>query len=282
VYDNQLFTRLTHTLNQHIYRRFDTKGLDIPARLYDAEFKVFAGGFLDARFVKSVFRLAGRQGDRAPAKSPRLTPRDLALLELPGAVLVDLRPPLTFSAGFIPGSIHLPEWRSPAEWRSRDLLRIAGLSAEQRIYVLSDSPHEAERAAKFFERFGVWVAGWFGLQAVEDWIEIHGNPGVIEQITADTLAVRLAAWKTVVADFRDPAAFRAAHVPDAILMPLEDLTKAVAGLPKRTSLSLICETGKLCSFAASLLWNAGYRKLAIVKGGFAAYVEHGGLPMRVA
>ena len=107
---------------------------------------------------------------------------------------------------------------------------------------------------------------------------MHGPTGTIEHITADTLAVRLAAWKTVVADIRDPAAFRAAHISEAIRLPLHNLIGSLAGLPRETSLSLVCETGALCTFAASLLWKAGYRELAVVKGGFAAYVEQG-LPL---
>jgi rhodanese-related sulfurtransferase len=32
--------------------------------------------------------------------------------------------------------------------------------------------------------------------------------------------------------------------------------------------------GKRASFAASVVWNLGYRNVAILKGGFAAYLEN--------
>lgn len=188
--------------------------------------------------------------------------------------MLDLRPALAFSCAFIPGSINLPEFQSPS------LLSTAGLIQHRSIYLLTDCLPEIDKAANFFGRYDdVQIAGWFPSKAVEDWGETCGAPGTIEQITADTLVVRLAAWKTVVADIRDPAAFHRAHIPEAIRIPMESLTGALEGLPRETSLSLVCETGALCTFAASVLWKAGYREVAIVKGGFAAYVEHG-LPLR--
>ncbi|HEX3683741.1 MAG TPA: rhodanese-like domain-containing protein [Bryobacteraceae bacterium] len=202
-----------------------------------------------------------------------MTNRDFDLLQSPRALLLDLRPPLAFSDAFIPGSINLPGFESPA------LLKAVGMAAARSIYLVTDSAHAVDRAAKFFDRFDdMQIAGYFPGKAVQDWRAMRGAAGTIEHITADTLAVRLAAWKTVVADIRDAAAFRRAHIPDAVRIPLSDLTGALAGLPFETSLSLVCEIGTLCSFAGSLLWNAGYQQLAIVKGGFAAYVEHG-LPL---
>ena len=228
---------------------------------------------MNEKLVKSVFRRLRRRAQRPLERVPRLTNRDFDLLQSPRALLLDLRSPFAFSSAFIPGSVNLPGFESPA------LLSAVGLIAARSIYLVTDSPHAIERAAKFFDRFDdMQIGGWFPGKAVEDWRAARGAAGTIEHITPDTLAIRLAAWKTVVADLRDAAAFRRAHIPDAVRIPLNNLTGALAGLPVETSLSLVCEIGTLCSFAGSLLWNAGYRQLAIVKGGFAAYVEHG-LPL---
>lgn len=98
---------------------------------------------------------------------------------------------------------------------------------------------------------------------------------MIEQIDADTLAVRIAAWKTVVIDVRDALAFHTARIPEAIFMPLNELASALQGLPMETSLSIVCETGENAKIAAKLLWDEGYRNLAVLKGGFASYLEQG-------
>jgi rhodanese-related sulfurtransferase len=243
-------------------------------RVYDPECKAYPGGILGVNLVKNVFGWARRQSNKLSEAIPRLTNLDLDLLQSPRALLLDLRSPLTFSAAFIPGSVNLPEFESP------DLLNAAGLIGGRSVYLLADSDLAIERARRFFGRFeDMPIAGRFSGQAVEHWRQNHPPAGAIDHITADTLAVRLAAWKTVVADIRDPVAFRKAHIPDAILIPLDSLAAALEGLPRQTSLSLICDEGKHCTFAASLLWNAGYRQLAIVRGGFAAYVEHG-FPLR--
>ncbi|MBV9759536.1 MAG: rhodanese-like domain-containing protein [Acidobacteriaceae bacterium] len=228
------------------------------------------GGFLDANLVKNVFGWARKQSHKPSERVPRLSGLDLDLLQSPRALLLDLRAPFLFSAAFIPGSVNLPEFESP------DLLHAAGLIGERSVYLLSDADLPVERAVRFFERFDrMPVAGRFAEQAIETWRKTQPNTGKIEYISAETLGVRLAAWKTVVADIRDPAAFRKAHIPDAISIPLNNLAAALDGLPRQTSLSLVCDEGKSCTFAASLLWSAGYRQLAVVRGGFAAYLEHG-------
>lgn len=228
---------------------------------------------MNERLVTSVFRQLRRHAQKPLERVPRLTNRDFDLLQSPRALLLDLRSPLAFSGAFIPGSINLPGFESPR------LLETAGLVGDRSIYLISDSPQAVERATKYFDRFNdMQVAGCFSSSAVQEWTATYGLPGMIEQITADTLAIRLAAWKTVVADIRDAAAFRRAHIPEAIRLPLNNLAGALAGLPFETFLSLVCDSGVVCSFAASVLWNAGYRKLAIVKGGFAGYLEQG-LPL---
>ncbi len=98
---------------------------------------------------------------------------------------------------------------------------------------------------------------------------------VIEHIDADTLAIRIAAWKTVVVDVRDAHAFQAARIPEAILVPLEELVTALRGLPLETCLSLVCETGKQSDAAAVMLSDCGYRNIAVLTGGFANYVQRG-------
>jgi rhodanese-related sulfurtransferase len=98
---------------------------------------------------------------------------------------------------------------------------------------------------------------------------------VIEHIDADTLAVRMAAWKTVVVDVRGANALQAGRIPEAILIPENELSTCLRGLPLETSLTLVCETGAQATLAAGALWDYGFRKIAVLKGGFAGYSERG-------
>jgi rhodanese-related sulfurtransferase len=98
---------------------------------------------------------------------------------------------------------------------------------------------------------------------------------VIEEIDADTLIIRMAAWKTVTVDVRDRSVFPGARIPEALSIPLSELAASIRGLPLETSVSLVCETGVDCSLGASILWKLGYRKLAILRGGFANNLQLG-------
>lgn len=223
---------------------------------------------MHSTLVKTIFGRA-----RGPSKDydrvPQLTHSNFDLLQSPQTVLFDLRPAIAFAAAFIPGSINLPEFQSP------ELVSIEGLNRRRSVYLLAERCELVEQAAKFFDRFEeMAVLGWFSPLVIDEWRRTKGPVPSIEYISPETLAVRVAAWKTTVADLRSEKAFRHSHIPDAIRVPIGSLVAALIGLPVATSLSLICESGKICSIAASLLWNAGYRNLAIVAGGFEAYLHH--------
>lgn len=220
---------------------------------------------MNDRVVKKFLRQT-RGSSEPDYRTPQLSNSDLDLLRSPRALLIDLRPAIAFAAAFIPGSVNLPEFHSP------ELLKVARL-AERSIYLVSSDCKATERAEKYFAK-GEPIAGWFGSGVVQEWRRREGETPSIELIRPDTLAVRVAAWKTTVMDLRDVEAFQRAHIRDAIRVPLEDLRSALAGLPHATPLSLICESGAKCSFAASLMWAGGFRNLAIVAGGFEAYVQH--------
>ncbi len=97
---------------------------------------------------------------------------------------------------------------------------------------------------------------------------------MIEHIDADTLAVRIAAWKTLVIDVRGAHALQAGRIPEAILIPQNELSTSLRGLPLETSLTLLCETAEQSALAALALWNYGFHKIAVLKGGFAAWPVH--------
>ena len=153
---------------------------------------------------------------------------------------------------------------------------MAGFVRDRSVYLLTDSAAAVQRAAQNLDQWDdVRAVGWFRSSALEEWRQIRGDLVSFESIDPDTLAVRLGAWKTMVVDVRDRAAFRSVHIPDSIQLPLREVGKALAGLPHQTNLTLVCEEGDVCTFAAGLLWRAGYANLTILRGGFAGYVQHG-------
>jgi rhodanese-related sulfurtransferase len=181
--------------------------------------------------------------------------------------IVDLRSPAVFASGFIPGSFHFPDIDC------LELLRANNLLAGQRMYGVADEPEQIARCAEIVAS-GVELefGSWSSPKTIE-WRKRRGVLGSIELLEADTLAVRVWAWKTVVVDTRGRAAFAQARIPESLCIPLDSLTGAFAGLPPETALCAVCDTGTRASFAASLIWRLGFRNVSFLRGGFAVYRE---------
>ena len=187
-----------------------------------------------------------------------------------GPLFLDLRPASLFARGFIPGSINVT---------SSDCLRLFSQLPEfvrRPCYVIAASAVNRHAARVSLEKHAeIQVAGWLRPDVVREWGRKRGALAYFEELDPDALAVRMAAWKTVVLDVRSAHSFAAGHVPDALHISLDILRDSIAGLPAETSLSLVCDSGERAGFAASLLGRIGYANVAIVRGGFRAYAERG-------
>jgi hydroxyacylglutathione hydrolase len=184
------------------------------------------------------------------------------------ALLLDLRSPAAFASGFIPGSFHLPDTAC------LELLRANGLVRGKKVFVIAETDEQATSDGKAVAAgLDLEFGGAWDPAGMEEWRKRHGNLGSLEVVEADTLAVRVSAWKTVVIDTRTRAAFERARIREALHIPADALTGSLTGLPAETALCIVCEMGKRASFAASVVWNLGYRNVAILRGGFAAYLE---------
>jgi rhodanese-related sulfurtransferase len=209
-----------------------------------------------------------RQARRVFHRVPQLQNSQFLSICGPGAILVDLRPVGSFVRGFIPGSYSLSNLKWLTSFR-RNLL------PEQRtVYLIAESDVTGNLKRRF-SKHKFEIAGCFHPGLLREWQANERALESIEELDPQRLTVRLAAWKTVVVDLRDRAAFRAAHMPEALNFALDNLRASVAGLPHETPLTVVCETGERSCFAASLLWNLNYRKLAILSGGFQSYLESG-------
>lgn len=184
--------------------------------------------------------------------------------------LIDLRAPSLFARGFIPGSVNIPNLEC-----FELLISSLELPATD-IYVISRSLLHRHAAALPLERFaGIRIAGWLKPDVVHEWRRSRGPLASFEELAPDHLAVRIAAWKTVVVDVRSRGEFRRRHIPDSVHLPLDKIRQSVSGLPEETSLSVVCESGDRAAFAGSLFWNLGFRHIATLRGGFQAYLESG-------
>jgi rhodanese-related sulfurtransferase len=86
-------------------------------------------------------------------------------------------------------------------------------------------------------------------------------------------------------DVRTPAEYRAGHIPGARLLPLDQLDPSTletrlteAGVSRDQTIYLTCQSGARAQQAVERLAEAGYRRLAMIQGGTAAW-EQVGLPL---
>ena len=181
---------------------------------------------------------------------------------------MDLRTAASFAKGFLSGSYSLTN----LEWLPS--LRKNVLPEQRMVYLIAEN-EATGRLKRRFSKHKFEIAGCFHPDLLREWQATEGALCTIEELNPECLAVRLAAWKTVVVDLRDRSAFRAAHMPEALNLCLDNLRSSIAGLPHETAVTVVCETGERSSFAASLLWNLNYRKVAVLSGGFHSYLESG-------
>jgi rhodanese-related sulfurtransferase len=81
--------------------------------------------------------------------------------------------------------------------------------------------------------------------------------------------------KPFVLDVREPWEYSSGHLPGAALVPLGDLERRLADVPKDRPILAVCQVGARSLAAAQLLIAAGYADVTNVDGGTSAWIERG-------
>jgi rhodanese-related sulfurtransferase len=77
-----------------------------------------------------------------------------------------------------------------------------------------------------------------------------------------------------VIDVREPAEFAEAHVPGAVLIPMDQLGARIGELDKKSPVHLICRSGHRSAVMGELLEAEGFETVNVV-GGTLAWVRAG-------
>lgn len=78
----------------------------------------------------------------------------------------------------------------------------------------------------------------------------------------------------VVVDVREPAEFRAGHVPGAVNIPMGQLTGRLGELDRRRRVHVVCATGNRSSAMTDVLTAAGFDAVNVA-GGTQAWIRSG-------
>lgn len=76
-------------------------------------------------------------------------------------------------------------------------------------------------------------------------------------------------------DVREPWEFARGHVPEAHLIPVGEIERRVAEVPRNRPVRVICQSGQRSLAVAAYLLQLGYPDVSNVDGGTSAWVERG-------
>ncbi len=195
-----------------------------------------------------------------------------------GAAVADIRRTADFAKGFVPGTTNIPRTTLPTR---------AGMLVpyDRPLYLLVDDSAGDEggagpldEAVRHLGMIGLAVQGWFGADALAAWTNGGGALATMPQVSPAEIAPQLAAGAVRVVDVRGRSEWDAGHLPGALHIPLAELPRRLAELPKDGRLVLQCESGSRSAVAASVLHAAGFRNLANLAGGFNTW-KKAGLPV---
>ncbi|MEA2570131.1 MAG: hydroxyacylglutathione hydrolase [Acidobacteriota bacterium] len=199
-----------------------------------------------------------RRGARPLAE---LTAKPLAADEIRAmrATILDVRDAASFGAGHVASAVNIGLDGQFASWCGT-LLR-----SDATLVVFAASTQKAAEAVMRLARIGYEnVAGYTtSLDGFE--VAPLGQMSVAELHAAPLRVV----------DVRGPGEYSAGHVPDAINIPLPELSARLGEIDRDGALAVICAGGYRSSAAASLLAQAGFAHVINVAGGTSAWVREG-------
>jgi hydroxyacylglutathione hydrolase len=188
-----------------------------------------------------------------------------------GAQILDTREPAEFAAAHLIGSRNVGLGGQYATWAGTIL------DPHKPIVIIAEPGREQESAMRLgrigFDR----VVGY-----LKDVHDLESRPELTvstERLSPDVAAQRLLSDEPPqIVDVRAPREYEAKHIEGSLSIPLNHLAARAHDLPADRPLLVHCAGGYRSSIAASLLQQIGFRRVAELAGGIAAW-EAAGLPL---
>lgn len=191
-----------------------------------------------------------------------LTPDEFELLaNETGALILDTRNAENYSMGSIPNSVNIGLEGNFAQWVGEMIPDI-----KQKILLITE-PGKQEEAITRLSRVGYdntigYLEGGF-----EAWKKSGKELDIIERISSEKL-VESYSEAPLIIDVRKKSEFDSEHLVGAINIPLNEINKHLAEIPKDRPFILHCAGGYRSMIAASILKQRGWRDFVDVREGF--------------
>jgi len=189
-----------------------------------------------------------------------------------GVGLLDTRPKAAYKQLHIPGSVHLEA--------DNQLSNSIGyiLSPDQPVILLLADAADYRRVVYSLARAGYDQVVGYLAEDLAAW-EALGLPvtaGDVQDIDVQELNTLLESAngsRPLVLDVREPWEYAQGHVPDALLIPLGELSRRLGELDPARPVAIICATGNRSQSAAALLGQQGFETIYNIRGGIMAWMR---------
>jgi hydroxyacylglutathione hydrolase len=229
-----------------------TQGLNVPPAYFPLNAKINSMGYRSLDELK-------QEGLRP------LSVDEFIAAEQDGATILDTRPSLIFTQGFVPGSISIGLDGRFAEWAG-------SLLSFDKKYILVTEPGKEEESLIRLSRVGLDHVVGYLKGGYEAWKASGKASDMIIDVEADELALDLPHDQNLqILDVRKPTEYEAGHVQGAINLPLSNMTDTLqlAQVSDEHNLYIHCAGGYRSVIAASLLKREGFHNMRNVLGGWA-------------
>lgn len=227
-----------------------TSGLMPPPFYFPENVMLNKGGYESLEIVKE-------RGSRA------LTPDEFVqVAEETEALILDVRDPQTFAAGFIPGSINIGIKGQFAPWVGTLITDI-----KQPILIVADEGVEQEAITRLarvgYDNTIGYLKGGF-----EAWVEARKDFDEIVSVSPEEFVELVDETELKVLDVRKPGEFTSGHVENAITAPLDFINESMKLIDPEETYLVHCAGGYRSMIFTSILRARGYENLIDVAGGF--------------
>jgi hydroxyacylglutathione hydrolase len=213
------------------------------------------------RDMAAINRAGAQLLGRNPDPPAKLAVTEVVRLIDAGAAVVDVRLGRDYDRGHIPGSYSigldgpLSAWVGWLVPRGRTIILIGGTDKEH---------HEAQRQ---LHRIGFdSIAGALD-GGIDAWRAGGGELSTFETVEVEDMAAWiLSAEPMTVIDTRDEHEWAAGHVPGAVHMYVPDVPYRAGEIPPEAPVAVHCASGYRAGIAASLLEQAGLKRIIHVNG----------------
>jgi len=189
-----------------------------------------------------------------------LTPRQVALKQADGALIVDVRTDLQFDDAHLPGAVCNPAVRagfgSKLGWVA---------DCDQEVVLVGRDDEDAIRAAHLAVAVGITNLAGYLAGGMTSWREEKRPTDRVERIDVHGLHERLNTVQLL--DVREQDEWQNGHIPGAHFTPYHDIVAIPEGIDVARPIAVICSSGQRSAVAASLLKRHGAEEVIHVADG---------------